>query len=245
MSTGDLAFYPGLGDAATRALRDMILSGELRDGERIVEREIADRLGVSRGPVRDALRQLDVEGLVVNLPRRGARVASLTAADGEEIMTIRAAVEPLAVRALVTGNGPAAIRPGAEGARFPSLQAIVDDLHRACDAGDWSSAVLHDFALHRQIHVLSGRRRLLHTWDSISAPLLHIFRLSRDLYPRIADIATKHQRLLDDIVTGDPDRAENAVRAHVTEFGPQLLHRMTSLEDRPHSGADDHGQEAR
>lgn len=214
---GELALHPGLGDAAADRIRDLILSGALRDGDRLVERDLADRLGISRGPVRDALRRLDAEGLVVLLPRRGARVATLTAADGEEIIALRAVTEPLAVRALAA-SGPA----GYAG----ELQRIVDDLHRACDDGDRSAAVLLDFALHRRIHELSGRRRLLHTWETVSAPLLHIFRLSRDLYADIADIATSHQALLDDIVSGDPARAETAARTHVTRFGPELLHRM-------------------
>lgn len=217
MSADDLALHPGLGDAAADRIRDLILSGTLRDGDRLVERDLAERLGISRGPVRDALRRLDAEGLVVLLPRRGARVATLTAADGEEIIALRAATEPLAVRALAT----------AEPAGYAAdLQRIVDDLFTACDAGDWSGAVRHDFALHRRIHELSGRRRLLHTWETISAPLLHIFRLSRDLYPAIGDIATSHQALLDDVVSGDPARAETAARAHVTRFGPELLRRM-------------------
>ncbi len=83
-----------------------------------------------------------------------------------------------------------------------------------------------DFALHRRIHELCGRRRLLHTWETISAPLQHVFRLSRDLYNDLGDIADSHRTLLDDIISGDPARAEAAARAHVTRFGPELLRRM-------------------
>ena len=218
MTAGDLAMHPGLGDAAADRIRDLILSGELRDGDRLVERDLAERLGTSRGPVRDALRRLDAEGLVVLLPRRGARVATLTAADAEEIIALRAATEPLAVRAL------AARRDGFAG----DLQRIVDDLRRACESGDLHGAVRLDFALHHRIHQLCGRRRLHHTWETISGPLLHIFRRSREHYADIGDIATSHQALLDDIVSGDPARAEAAARAHVTRFGPDLLHRMTT-----------------
>lgn len=221
MSAGDLAAHPGLGDAAADRIRGLILSGTVHDGDRLVERDLAERLGISRGPVRDALRRLDAEGLVVLLPRRGARVATLTADDAEEIIALRAATEPLAVRAVAAAGRPDAVHRHAAG-----LQRIVDDLHAACDAGDRAAAVALDFALHQRIHELSGRRRLLHTWETISAPLLHIFRLSRDLYADIGDIASTHQTLLDDIVSGDPERAEAAARAHVTRFGPELLRRM-------------------
>lgn len=214
---GDLAAHPGLGDAAADRVRGLILSGELRDGDRLVERELATRLGISRGPVRDALRRLDAEGLVVLLPRRGARVATLTADDAEEIIALRAATEPLAVRALATTGSAGHAR---------ELGRIVDDLHAACAARDSAAAVSLDFALHRRIHELCGRRRLLHIWETISAPLQHVFRLSRDLFDDLGDIADSHRTLLDDITSGDPARAEAAARAHVTRFGPELLRRM-------------------
>ncbi|WP_224391506.1 GntR family transcriptional regulator [Pseudonocardia sp. ICBG1293] len=214
---GDLAAHPGLGAAATDRVRGLILSGELRDGDRLVERDLAERLGISRGPVRDALRRLDAEGLVVLLPRRGARVATLTADDTEEIIALRAATEPLAVRALATARSTQHAR---------ELGRIVEELQAACAARDNAAAVSLDFALHRRIHELCGRRRLLHTWETISAPLHHVFRLSRDLYDDLGDIADSHRTLLDDITSGDPARAEAAARAHVTRFGPELLRRI-------------------
>ncbi|GAA1941328.1 GntR family transcriptional regulator [Amycolatopsis minnesotensis] len=208
------AFSPALGDTVTRRLRDAILSGQLADGERLVERDIATTLDVSRGPVRDALRQLAVEGLVVVEARRGTRVASLTPEDGEEIMAIRAGIEPLAVRYLV--------RETTVG-RFESLHEILGELEIACREGNWSQVILQDFALHRQLYVLCGRRRLLRLWESISEPLLHIFRMNLGLYDTIEQVHANHATLVADIESGDPLRAEAAIREHITHFQPQLL----------------------
>lgn len=220
--TPDLSTYPGLGDAVTRHLRDAILSGALSDGQRIVERDIAEELGVSRGPVRDALRQLEAEGLVVSTPRRGSRVASLKPEDGREIMALRAVLEPLAVSFLLETEDPQ---------RFESLHEILDRLRAACDRGDWSQAVLLDFALHRQLYVLSGRRRLLRVWDDVAPPLLHIFRLNRHLYDDIAQVYRNHATLLETIEGGDAEAADGAIRHHVTQFQPRLLALMSARND--------------
>jgi DNA-binding GntR family transcriptional regulator len=205
--------YPGLGDTVTRRLRDAILSGELRDGERVVERDIAASLEVSRGPVRDALRQLAAEGLVVTESRRGTRVTSLTVTDGEEIMAIREAIEPLAVRYLVQDSAPP----------FESLHEILDQMRVAAGRGSWPQVVLQDFALHRQLYVLCGRRRLLNLWESISAPLLHIFKMNLGLYETIEQVHTNHAKLVADIESVDPALAEKSIREHITHFRPQLL----------------------
>lgn len=221
----DLGRYAGLGDTVTRRLRDAILAGELVDGQRVVERDIAQGLGVSRGPVRDALRQLAAEGLVISQPRRGSRIASLTPQDGEEIMAIRGAIEPLAVRYLVRGEHEP---------RFESLHEILDVMREACEAGNWSQAVLQDFALHRQLYLLCPSRRLLRVWEGISAPLLHIFRLNRGLYDSIDEIHHNHANLVADIESGDPTVAEAAIREHITHFQPQLIELMHAHDDPTH-----------
>ncbi len=89
---------PSVEEVVTTALRDAILSGELRPGERLLQEPLAEQLRVSRIPLRDALRRLEAEGLVRIGPRRGAEVASLTPADVREIYGIRIALEPELVR---------------------------------------------------------------------------------------------------------------------------------------------------
>src|SRR5450755_586736 len=120
-----LAAYRGLLDEVAARIRARIFSGELRDGQRIVERDLAAEMGTSRGPIRDALRMLEQEGLVITTPRRGTRVASLTTADAREILAIREALEPVAVSFLHERNEPE---------HFARLQAVVDRLEFAARA---------------------------------------------------------------------------------------------------------------
>ncbi|MEA2661202.1 MAG: hypothetical protein QOH08_774 [Chloroflexota bacterium] len=96
-------------EVVTTALRDAILSGELRPGERLLQEQLADQLRVSRIPLRDALRRLEAEGLVRIGPRRGAEVASLSRTDILEIYDMRVSLEPDLMRRAVAALGPADI----------------------------------------------------------------------------------------------------------------------------------------
>src|SRR5215207_1449259 len=82
---------------ATNAIRRMILAGELAEGERLIEERLTEQLGISRPPLREALRVLEQEGLIVTRPRRGSMVATLTDQDVFEILTLRSALERLAI----------------------------------------------------------------------------------------------------------------------------------------------------
>jgi GntR family transcriptional regulator, gluconate operon transcriptional repressor len=90
-------------------LRERILTGDFAMGERLNEAGIARQLGISRGPVREALKELRAEGLVLEAPRRGAFIVELTAKDVAEIYELRAAIETGAVRVLMARKDPAAI----------------------------------------------------------------------------------------------------------------------------------------
>src|SRR3954464_4542740 len=88
---------PSLVQLAADAIRRMILAGELAEGERLIEERLTEQLGISRPPLREALRVLGQEGLIVARPRRGSTVATLTAQDVFEILTLRTALERLAI----------------------------------------------------------------------------------------------------------------------------------------------------
>ena len=90
--------YLPLRDVVFNTLRQAILRGELKPGERLMEIQLAQRLGVSRTPVREAIRKLELEGLVLMIPRKGAEVAEITIKDLEDVLQVRAALEELAVR---------------------------------------------------------------------------------------------------------------------------------------------------
>ena len=93
----DMNEYLPLRDVVFNTLRKAILKGELKPGERLMEIALAERLGVSRTPVREAMRKLELEGLVVMIPRRGAQVANITEKDLNDVLEVRMALENLSI----------------------------------------------------------------------------------------------------------------------------------------------------
>ena len=93
----DMDAYLPLRDVVFQTLREAIFKGELRPGERLMELQLAKRLGVSRTPIREAIRMLELEGLAVTVPRKGAEVARMTEKEMEDVLQIRRALDELAV----------------------------------------------------------------------------------------------------------------------------------------------------
>ena len=100
----DMNEYLPLRDVVFNTLRQAILKGELKPGERLLEIALAERLGVSRTPVREAMRKLEQEGLVVMIPRRGAQVASITEKDLNDVLEVRITLENMAEKTKAEGN---------------------------------------------------------------------------------------------------------------------------------------------
>ncbi len=90
--------YLPLRDIVFQTLRNAIITGELQPGERLMETQLAERLGVSRTPIREAIRKLELEGLVIMVPRKGAQVAQFTEKDIQDVLEVRAALESLAAK---------------------------------------------------------------------------------------------------------------------------------------------------
>ncbi|HYZ14857.1 MAG TPA: GntR family transcriptional regulator [Candidatus Acidoferrum sp.] len=208
------AGFRGLPEEVRDHIRERILAGAFDDGARIVERELAADLGVSRGPVRDALRLLEAEGLVISSPRRGTRVAMPNADDAAEMFAIRAALEPLAAAMLLRRGAPEALR---------ELEAAVAELEAAAAANDWARAIAGDLRFHGVIFRWSGSRRLTRIWEGMHNSLLQIFRLHRPLYRSIDEVPVRHRAYLDAIQNGDVAEVERHAAEHVTEFRDRLM----------------------
>ncbi len=185
-------------------LRRLVVTGELAPGTRIVEDRLAERLGVSRNPVREALQALAAEGFVEILPRRGAVVAQITAEEAENLFDVRAALEPLAARL-------AARRADADG-----LQRLRDVLSRARDAtdrGDLDLLATHNTEFHSIVVELSGNDYLGLLVAPMARRVQWVFRTSAAT--RAAHSWTEHEELLRAIASGDEDYAEAVARSHV------------------------------
>jgi DNA-binding GntR family transcriptional regulator len=140
-----------------RQLRDRILSGEFEPGARLVEMELAEQFGTSRGPVRTALAELETAGLVARLPRRGTFVRELSDDDLDEIFSIWELIWPFAVRRAI---------PNMTSVDVERLRALVPPPPEALDIGD---AIGTSLAFHRVIFELAHHKRLLEIWDNLTA----------------------------------------------------------------------------
>ncbi|MBQ8306012.1 MAG: GntR family transcriptional regulator [Blautia sp.] len=143
--------YLPLRDVVFNTLRQAILKGELKPGERLMEVALADRLGVSRTPIREAMRKLELEGLVVMVPRRGAQVASITEKDLNDVLEVRIALENMAIE-------KACERMTEED--MSSLFLASKSFERVMSEGDLVQMAEADEAFHEMIYKAAGNDRL-------------------------------------------------------------------------------------
>jgi DNA-binding GntR family transcriptional regulator len=193
-------------------LLERILSGVYRPGDRLVETRIAQELGTSQAPVREALRDLELLRFVESEPFRGARVREVSAEELAEIYPVRAAVEELAAREAAAQLG----------GRTDALERELDAMRRAAADGDLHRLVEHDVAFHRLIVEASGNRILLDVWASLRVEVRTIITALKTGIDH-HELADTHEPVLEALTAGDPERAGRAIRRHIEEFGELLL----------------------
>ncbi|MFO1539177.1 MAG: GntR family transcriptional regulator [Chloroflexota bacterium] len=196
--------WEGIADS----LRGMILAGAIPAGAPLVEGDLAARFGVSRGPVRDALRELAREGLVADLPRRGTVVSTLTFADLREVYEVREALEVAAAELAVT-------RAGADD--LAALAAAADAMEAAWAAGvDYPESLALDLAFHRSLVGLAGNGRLAAAYAQMAAQtrLLAVGAADVNLRLRRALRPSAHRDISAALAARDAAAVRAAVVAH-------------------------------
>jgi len=184
---------------AAVALRSMILAGELRPGDRVVENQLTETLGVSKPPLREAMRVLEQEGLIVRTPRRGAVVTPLTLHDVYEIFTLRHSLERLAIDLGVPSRSPARV------ARCRDAYAA---LARAAEDGDAAAVTERGFAFHLAVVGLAGHRRIEDAYRALALQLqlcMGMNRQARRSRETLLGDALRHRRILELIEGGDTE----------------------------------------
>lgn len=200
---------PTLVEAVVGQLRRLIVSGELKPGERLVEERLTARFGVSRPPMREALRVLERDGIVEGRQRRGFVVASMTAEDVREIYSLRFALERMAVELGVPVAQQEALEP---------LRRAVDDIRKAVRRGQQNEVVSANRAFHTALIALPGHRRLMATWDSLqlqmSMCMAFNLRLRQRLQHDAGESLRRHEVLLSLIEAGDPRAVVRELEHH-------------------------------
>jgi DNA-binding GntR family transcriptional regulator len=196
---------------AYRAIKDMIVSLELPPAALLDERGLAERLGVGLTPVRQALRRLEWESLVVILPRRGTLVADLNDSDLGRIYELRSVLEPQAAE-LAAERGTVEQRA--------ALAAVIAAMHAelARPTPDRRVLIALDRDLHRQIWAMAGNEMLEQTLEWLFSHVLRRWNVSIDRNESLGSVMQMHDEIADAIVAGDAQQARAAMTRHVAGF---------------------------
>lgn len=199
----------------TRVLREAILRGDIPPGERLVQEELANSLGVSRMPVREALRKLEIEGLISIEPHRGAIVKSLNVEDIEEIYKLRSQFEKMAVEESVKNINDSVIK---------ELERLVTQMENAKEAEEFVEA---NIAFHNLLMSRCAWKRLLFfietLWNGFPQQTPHI------LTEQMRRSNQEHKEILEAVKNGDPQKAAELVSRHIGRTGNELVEKMKTM----------------
>ena len=195
-------------------IRAAIVSGHLPPGTQLTEVPLAERLGVSRGPVREALQRLIQEGLLLSGRHQGTFVADLDPAQIEDLYLTRELLEAAAAERL-------AQQPG--GRRLEALAAALEQLRRAEARGTWAKVVEADLGFHGALIATGGSIRLSRTFETLSVETRICLRRLEPFYPQMHDVVAEHEAVLGAIEAGDAPRANALVRAHMRDAAARLV----------------------
>ncbi len=220
-SIGPLPFQPTVREVAYRRLRQLIVDGTLAPGERIFENELAEQLGISRTPLREAMRQLETEGLVQFTARRGAVVAGLSAAEMREAFQIRATLERLAIQLAGPRLGPA---------ELDQLRRELERMQEALTRGDRAAFREHHRVFHMTIFEKTAAPRLLRMLANLleTGERYEQLELAQDVLH--ADELGHHARLLAMLEAGDAEAAANAYVAEFLAHGEQVIEQLVQAD---------------
>lgn len=194
-------------------IRSVILLGELPPGSQLTEAEVASRLRVSRGPVREALQRLVQEGILVSVRNRGVFVPKLGSEDVVDIYLAREAIETAAIQVVIAAGDP----------DLEPVETVLRRMTSAARGGRWSSVAQVDFEFHQALVHAAGSPRL----ERMLATLMVESRLCvlalEGAYRASAEIVEEHSKLLETIVRRDERAAIRLVREHMKDAATRLV----------------------
>ena len=198
--------YLPLRDVGFNTLRRAILKGELKPGERLMEIALADKLGVSRTPIREAIRKLELEGLVVMAPRKGAKVASITERDLNDVLEVRKGMEVLAISLAckrITGE------------ELEKLESIERSFQSLIESGNLTELAEMDVKFHDTIYQATNNQRLVQLLNNLREQM---YRYRMEYLKDIAvrrTLAEEHKAICEALRGRDESKAQNYVSVHI------------------------------
>ena len=206
--------YLPLRDVVFNTLRQGILTGVLAPGERLMEIHLADRLGVSRTPIREAIRMLELEGLVTMIPRKGAEVSRISSQDIRDVLEVRLVLDSLATRLAcerITED------------QKEELRRAADDFVGATTSGDATVIAQADVRFHDVILAASHNKRLIQMVNNL-AERIYRYRLEyiKDAANH-ARLIEEHAKIMDCVIKGDEGSACIAAEIHIVNQEKNIL----------------------
>lgn len=198
--------YLPLRDVVFHTLREAILKGELKPGERLMELQLASKLGVSRTPIREAIRMLELEGLAVTMPRKGAEVAKMTEKDMEDVLQIRKALDELAV-------GLACDNMTEE--ELKELHVALKNFEESTRSGDVKQIAQADVEFHDGIYQAADNPKLVNMLNNLREQMYRYrveYLKNESIYPRLIE---EHQGIYDGLKRKDKEAVVEIVSHHV------------------------------
>jgi len=199
-------------ERAARVLRQAILQGDLRPGQKLKQQELAEQLGMSATPVREVLRILEAEGLLVHIPHQGVFVAEASPENTEELTPIRVALEGLAVKLSV---------PRLSDNDITNLERLVQGMERAWQEMDLAQVRRYNYRFHATIYRASGSEVLCglieRLWPRFATDLLWM------IPGRVERSIEQHRAILETIKNRDATGAANLLAEHITTAGKAIV----------------------
>lgn len=209
--------YQPLRETVCEALRSAIRNGILEPGERLMEVQLAEELGISRTPVREAIRKLEQEGYVIMMPRRGTYVSSVSVNDIKEIFEIRSALESLS-----TGLAARRIEPD----ELEKLRTLLTEIEGHIQRKDIDKIVETDIEFHGLLYQVSRNERLVTIISNLKEQLARFRTLSMSYPGRLKQTLEEHRAMVEAIAEGDVEAARDAAERHMEQSEETLLKAM-------------------
>ena len=209
--------YKPLRELVFESLREAIIEGRLKPGERLMEMQLADEMGVSRTPVREAIRKLELEGFVVMIPRKGAYVSGISVKDIVEVFEVRAALEAMAA-------GLAAER--ITDIELEELERALVQITEVSDKDDFEAIVETDTNFHDLIYRACRNERLVQIITHLKEQIQRFRTTSLAQPGRLRDAQSEHRSIVEAISERNVEMAQSLAREHIENAEQSLLNSM-------------------
>lgn len=213
--------YLPLRDVVFNTLRQAILKGELKPGERLMEIQLAQRLGVSRTPIREAIRKLELEGLVTMVPRKGAEVAQITEKSLRDVLEVRRALEELAMLIACDKVTDEIIE---------QLKASLEEFKKAIQSKELTTIAEADVNFHDVIYNATGNDKLISILNNLREQMYR-YRIEyiKD-YSSHARLIKEHETMINSIKNHDKDKATETICNHIDNQEMAVINSIKSNE---------------